>query len=429
MAATLPDLCFEEIFSYFKYDYSTLFSCLLTNRVWCRNAVPYLWKCPFRKSLTTLNAYHLIRTYLSCLNNVELSILNSHGLYINDKNAIFEYGRYAEELPFKYLNDAIRSWMKLKVDFWKYEKLLQPISTVICHMLMRQEANIKNVGIELDRENFPELGAFSEYQNCLSRVRNLELYMDRYCTFTRSQSFLGFLFQIATSCSNISRLIINSNNNSNFHSLSPDVIAGIILSQKNIEELSLNGIITPTIIYALQRQVHSLKILKFENVKFKGISFTWLNRCKKLETIAFIRCNGMLLDSGLSYLTTNIKNLEILDDKESFTSSSVIEVFHSIGENLMTLKLNIIDNNIMNVISMCCLNLEFIDVEVPDEMYTVVRRWIETLPVKSFDLHSDDDDDKYIIDESEIGEADVNKIDESDEFEEFDGFDDKFDNE
>uniref|UniRef100_U9T5P7 F-box domain-containing protein n=1 Tax=Rhizophagus irregularis (strain DAOM 181602 / DAOM 197198 / MUCL 43194) TaxID=747089 RepID=U9T5P7_RHIID len=39
----LPELIYE-IIKYFQNDFSTLHSCILVNRLWCRLAIPLLWE-------------------------------------------------------------------------------------------------------------------------------------------------------------------------------------------------------------------------------------------------------------------------------------------------------------------------------------------------------------------------------------------------
>ena len=53
----LPELI-NEIIQYFHNDFSTLHSCILVNRLWCRLAIPLLWEDPF--SIPTEN-YHFIK--------------------------------------------------------------------------------------------------------------------------------------------------------------------------------------------------------------------------------------------------------------------------------------------------------------------------------------------------------------------------------
>jgi hypothetical protein len=53
----LPELTYEVI-KYFRNDFSTLYSCVSVNRLWCRLAIPLLWENPF-----TIPTILLISTY------------------------------------------------------------------------------------------------------------------------------------------------------------------------------------------------------------------------------------------------------------------------------------------------------------------------------------------------------------------------------
>ena len=61
----LPELIYE-IIKYFHKDISTLHSCILVNRLWCRLTIPLLWEDPF--SLPTKN-HKFIEIYLHNLND------------------------------------------------------------------------------------------------------------------------------------------------------------------------------------------------------------------------------------------------------------------------------------------------------------------------------------------------------------------------
>ncbi|RGB40024.1 hypothetical protein C1646_753819 [Rhizophagus diaphanus] len=61
----LPELTYD-IIKYFKNDFSTLHSCILVNRLWCRLAIPLLWENPF--SIPNKN-YNFIIIYLHNLND------------------------------------------------------------------------------------------------------------------------------------------------------------------------------------------------------------------------------------------------------------------------------------------------------------------------------------------------------------------------
>jgi hypothetical protein len=50
----LPELTYE-IIKYFRNDLSTLHSCILVNRLWCRLTIPLLWEDPFSNNLIKKN--------------------------------------------------------------------------------------------------------------------------------------------------------------------------------------------------------------------------------------------------------------------------------------------------------------------------------------------------------------------------------------
>src|SRR5215475_12120799 len=84
LSGDLPELIYD-IIKYFKNDFSTLHSCILVNRLWCRSAIPLLWEDPF--SNPTKN-YNFIEIYLRNLNDDDFNakLLNEYNI---DKNHLF----------------------------------------------------------------------------------------------------------------------------------------------------------------------------------------------------------------------------------------------------------------------------------------------------------------------------------------------------
>ncbi|RGB28865.1 hypothetical protein C1646_767305 [Rhizophagus diaphanus] len=61
ISGDLPELTYE-IIQYLRNDISTLYSCILVNRLWCRLTIPLLWEDPF--SIKGSKNYHFIEIYL-----------------------------------------------------------------------------------------------------------------------------------------------------------------------------------------------------------------------------------------------------------------------------------------------------------------------------------------------------------------------------
>src|SRR3954469_24472430 len=89
----LPELVYE-IIQYLYDDYSTLSSCILVNRLWCRISIPLLWEDPF--SISTKNC-NFIEIYLKYLDEKDKEKLQEYGIKIdsfNSNNLLFNYPNF-----------------------------------------------------------------------------------------------------------------------------------------------------------------------------------------------------------------------------------------------------------------------------------------------------------------------------------------------
>src|SRR5438034_1798788 len=92
----LPELT-SEIIQYFRNDFSTLHSCILVNRLWCRLAIPLLWEDPFSIPIKNFN---FIEIYLHNSNDDDFK--TKYKTYYNNdlpSNTLFNYPSFI-----KYLN-------------------------------------------------------------------------------------------------------------------------------------------------------------------------------------------------------------------------------------------------------------------------------------------------------------------------------------
>ncbi|CAB5200545.1 unnamed protein product [Rhizophagus irregularis] len=104
----LPELTYEVI-KYFQNDYSTLHSCVLVNRSWCRLAIPLLWENPF--SISTGN-YNFIEIYLHNLNGELKTKFNEHKINENLllSNTLFNYPSFIKYLDLLKFSTSVRKW-------------------------------------------------------------------------------------------------------------------------------------------------------------------------------------------------------------------------------------------------------------------------------------------------------------------------------
>src|SRR5436190_3974856 len=75
----------DEVLKQLKNDFSTLFNCLLINRIWCIRTVPLLYENPFDyiyKYHNNINIkYSITWTLILCFDEMELSYFNVSEIY------------------------------------------------------------------------------------------------------------------------------------------------------------------------------------------------------------------------------------------------------------------------------------------------------------------------------------------------------------
>src|SRR6266496_1240295 len=111
----LPELIYE-IINYFHNDFSTLHSCILVNRLWCRLAIPLLWEDPF--SIPTTKNYNFIEIYLQNLNDDDFKTKLNEYQSNNDllpSNTLFNYPKFIKYLNTYNVISSIENWISSAV--------------------------------------------------------------------------------------------------------------------------------------------------------------------------------------------------------------------------------------------------------------------------------------------------------------------------
>ncbi|GET62514.1 hypothetical protein GLOIN_2v1733411 [Rhizophagus irregularis DAOM 181602=DAOM 197198] len=193
-SGNLPELT-ESIIKYFRNDFSTLNSCALVNKFWCRLAIPLLWENPFsiiENSISTRN-YNFIGIYLHNLNGELKTKFNEYKINDNllSSNTLFNYPSFI-----KYLNtwEFISSAKRWSEDVFrtlesKYKSSLEDlgsesdfgilIQTSLLKIFIENEINIHTLEIETKSyfdiyfEDFLEL--ILQNTNFIHNIKNLKL--------------------------------------------------------------------------------------------------------------------------------------------------------------------------------------------------------------------------------------------------------------
>ncbi|GET64891.1 hypothetical protein GLOIN_2v1779083 [Rhizophagus irregularis DAOM 181602=DAOM 197198] len=147
----LPELT-EEIIQYFRKDFSTLYSCILVNRLWCRLAIPLLWEDPF--SAPTQN-HHCIKTYFCFLSEDSKAKLNEYE--INDNlilsNTLFNYPSFIKYLDIKKICRSIKYWNSTLADgINNYSLIEKYLSQIII-----SQHNLQKISFEYNTNPFLSL--------------------------------------------------------------------------------------------------------------------------------------------------------------------------------------------------------------------------------------------------------------------------------
>ncbi|PKC64191.1 hypothetical protein RhiirA1_462746 [Rhizophagus irregularis] len=173
----LPELSYE-IINYLKNDFSTLYSCILVNKLWCRLAIPLLWENPF--SNPTRN-YSFIEIYLNNLNDDFKTKLNEYeiiNISLFSKNIMFNY---LKEIYFQWLADVAsintKSLYNSEQDFKDFRRL---VLMSLFKIFIENEVNLDTLEIKTSSTNYNSdiLELILKNQNFIHNVKNLKLHID-----------------------------------------------------------------------------------------------------------------------------------------------------------------------------------------------------------------------------------------------------------
>ncbi|UZO10640.1 uncharacterized protein OCT59_002220 [Rhizophagus irregularis] len=151
----LPELICE-IIQYFRNDLSTLYSCILVNKLWCRLAIPLLWEDPF--SSTHVQNFQFIEIYLCNLNEDDRTKFNEYvnqlvnmelmanckqlvnmELIANCSSTLFNYSSFIKRLNTHKVAYSIENWL---MDDKHWENYPSFIELITKNLLIHLEISI-----------------------------------------------------------------------------------------------------------------------------------------------------------------------------------------------------------------------------------------------------------------------------------------------
>ncbi|CAB5202280.1 unnamed protein product [Rhizophagus irregularis] len=201
----------NEVIQYFHYDYKTLHSCILVNRLWCRLAISLLWEDPF--SIKSPKNYRFIEIYLSNLSDDDKTRLNEYVIHsgLFPSNTLFNYPKFIKHLDIYKVYYSIEMWAYTNLPTSPTSQILGFITELIFRSLfiifIENEVNLHSFGVIVD--GYKEFECFGaafglvlQNTNFVYNIKSLTLDFDSEIT----DNITKFLEFLCSNCNLISSL-------------------------------------------------------------------------------------------------------------------------------------------------------------------------------------------------------------------------------
>jgi hypothetical protein len=390
LSGDLPELIYI-VLKYIQNDFTTLHSCILINRLWCRLAIPLLWENPF--SIPTKN-YNFIYFYLDNLNDELKTKLNEYKIKDNllFSNTLFNYSKFIKYLNTRDFIYFIGKWFENFIYTLKfknnYELELNDFKRLIHMSLLKifieNEVKLHNLCIEIHRLRdynlylYDILELILQNPNFLHNIKELKINI-RHCSnnslFKNHTTLVkNCILQLINSQKNLRGISLGYNNLSFYQSslLSSNcsnTLNTIILYRINFNNINnlkkmfeqLNVLESIHIIYCSSLDTHFIKQIINLTKPFKlkslflsdGSQFNepLLSLLKKfgnyLENFGFSYYDLSLKQQILESMIKYCKNIKFLDlhEFENKINYQIINLIENVKKNLNYLTINLSGNN------------------------------------------------------------------------------------
>ncbi|GBB86051.1 hypothetical protein RclHR1_01250014 [Rhizophagus clarus] len=325
----LPELI-NKIIQHFHHDYKTLHSCILVNRLWCRLAIPLLWKNPF--SHKSPKNHHCIEICLHNLNDDDKIKLNEYVMHKNlfYLNTLFSYPSFIQCLETHKIINSINKWIETietstieaphfnyilqntNSSFSQSSKFKKLIYKSLFQIFIENEVNLKSFEVSLccsnDLEYFDEtLGLILQNPNFICNIKNFKIDLDIITTDNVSK-FLNFLYSNCNSISSL-YLLFTPYDDSDFLMIEKE-LSQIISTQENLKMVlfGYNEFPLHHLLLSLKNPncLNTLETIIFYYIDFENITVLneVFNQLNVLKSIHIVYCHS--LDSQFVQQIINI---------------------------------------------------------------------------------------------------------------------------
>ncbi|RGB22543.1 hypothetical protein C1646_822503 [Rhizophagus diaphanus] len=376
-SGVLPELT-NEIIQYFRNDFSTLHSCILVNRLWCRLAIPLLWEDPFSKGYP--KNYHFIDIYLHKLNDDDKMKLNEYGINTEmlPSNILFNYSSYIKCLNTYRVRSTIETWAinAMVSNFDEILKLSSFIFISLINIFIKNEANLYTFEFRLLYDK--DLSSYdcfnSAFQlilqnpNFICNVKNLKIYLNSYSDLS------PFMKCFYSNCRSISSLYV--------HSLIDDPVekdlSNLINSQQNLKIIYIDCSNNSLKSFQISNCSNTLKSIIFHKtyLEYLEINFNEIfDQLNVLDSIHILYCYSLssTIIQQIINLTKPFKLRSLFMDRSSKLQIDLLKLLLQKSGNYLE---NIgfrssINNNYklqaFKLVKIHCIKIKFIDLQGFDD--------------------------------------------------------------
>ncbi|GBC04868.1 hypothetical protein RclHR1_05910001 [Rhizophagus clarus] len=371
----LPEIT-SEIILHCRNDFSTLYSCILVNRLLCRAAIPLLWENPFL--IPTQNC-HFIELYLHYLNESDKTKLEEIGFNKNliPSTTLFNYPSFIKCLNTFKMVFFIEKWAARvsptfkqinnsyiysgAINFKNFSKL---IYNSLFKIFINNEVNLNTFEAEIITdinydyfENGIEL--ILQNPNFISTIKNLKLHIYNIsdANLTKINSFLSL---ISSNCNNISSLYLR------YQNMFVKSFSHIIHSQQNLQKISFSCNIVPLHSLLSLKNSNTLNTIVFYSVDLKNtINLTEVfEQLNVLESIHILYCHSLNFSfvQQIINLTKPFK-LRSLFMSETFPIESFQLLLQKSGDYLENIGFESLTNSneLLRLITSYCSKIEIFE--------------------------------------------------------------------
>ncbi|GBC03628.1 hypothetical protein RclHR1_05220005 [Rhizophagus clarus] len=380
----LPELT-NEIIHYLRKDFSTLHSCILVNRLWCRLAIPLLWENPF--SISTQN-YRYIEIYLHHLNEDVKSKFNKYGIDSNllTSNTLFNYPSLIKYLNISSICFSINKWVGTLVDN-NHEKLDKLVYRSLFELFIENEGNLHSFEIAMsmdnDFENFNDtMELILQNQNFTYNIRNLEFHIYNI-SLPNIMNIIPFLKFLSSNCNLISSIVLNFPMfNSDDLSLIENCVPQIIISQRNLKKISFGSdavLYNPFLSLKNSNCTNTLNTIVFDYIDFRNIINILqeaFDQLKVLESIHILYCYS--LNSDFVQQIISVKKpfeLKSLFMNEILRIESLQSLLQKFGDSIENFGFGFMSDlyyeskqQLIKLIMKYCTKIKYFDSGIPDDI-------------------------------------------------------------